>query len=149
MTGATGLTDEPASSRRPGWHAADLSARYEGPLTGLTARTHDAVTLSHASSQRFLEVSDSFCALTGYSREELLGRTAPEVGLTGEDPRRVAAIASVERGLGVVNEPEIRRKDGTLREPCATACGEQGLCVTAPYRGRGRSLRRGWWSLSW
>jgi PAS domain S-box-containing protein len=65
--------------------------------------------------QRFLEVSDAFCVLTGYRREELLGRAATEVGLIGEGPQRAAAIASAKRSIGVVYEPEICRKDGTLR----------------------------------
>ena len=112
----TGLPVGSPSSRRSGSDAGELSERSKVLVDGLMEHSQDPITLNDRASQRFLGVSDSFCALTGYNREELLGRTAIEVGLIGETPQRAAALASAERGLGVVYEPAICCKDGTVRE---------------------------------
>ncbi|MGO9900880.1 MAG: PAS domain-containing protein [Solirubrobacteraceae bacterium] len=66
-------------------------------------------------SRRFLEASRSFCALTGYSREELIGRTATEVGLIADDAQRALVSANADRGRAGPPEIEIRCKDGTVR----------------------------------
>jgi len=64
--------------------------------------------------QRFLEVSDAFCVLTATAARSCSpGRDRGRTDRRG--PQRAAAIASAKRSIGVVYEPEICRKDGTLR----------------------------------
>jgi PAS domain S-box-containing protein len=111
--------DEPAveDRRASGSAAGHWQERYRGLLEGLLEVSVDAITLNELSSKRHLEVSDSYCALTGYSREELIGRTAIEVGLVtdDDDEERAGSIANAERGIGAYERP-IRCKDGTLRD---------------------------------
>ena len=118
MTGSTHGAGWSATSyvSPTGSRAVSLNGRDAKLLEGLMEHSQDAITLNDGVSRRFLAVSDSFCVLTGYSREELIGRTAREVGLIGDDPRRSAAVANAGHGIGAVIEPEVRRKDGTLRE---------------------------------
>ncbi|GAB3858441.1 hypothetical protein GCM10028801_18500 [Nocardioides maradonensis] len=58
----------------------------------------DAVVLCERVTGAYLEVSDSFCRLTGYTRAELLGRSSVELGLV--DPAGVRMIAEADAVLG-------------------------------------------------
>jgi PAS domain S-box-containing protein len=64
---------------------------------------------------RYLEVNGAACALTGYAREQLVGKELADL-LAGGDPRQLA-----ERLLGLIalgsgsNELQIKRRDGRLR----------------------------------
>jgi len=81
-------------------------ARYfhSHPIPGFITRVGDS---------RMIDVNEDFCALFGYSRDEVIGRTSLEVGLW-VDPddleRRRAAIA--RDGFIRDWEAEFRRKDG-------------------------------------
>jgi diguanylate cyclase (GGDEF)-like protein/PAS domain S-box-containing protein len=60
-------------------------------------------------------VNQQFIALSGYTREELIGRTSSEVGFRVDNPLR-ATLADQLRRTGRANGAEVnlRRKDGTI-----------------------------------
>lgn len=78
----------------------------------LLARSFDGIVLTDRATRRYIDVSDSFCQMTGYRRAELVGRTAVEVGLITEAERGEAAIERAERGLPGLYRRQLRRSDG-------------------------------------
>lgn len=73
------------------------------------------MALSTLKDGRFVEVNAAVVRTTGYAREELIGRTAVELGLWLDQER--AALLSELRAAGVVRELELtmRMKSGELR----------------------------------
>ena len=53
-----------------------------GALPGDLAQTTQAVAVARASDAVMVEVSDGFCALVGRRRDEIIGRTAAELGIS-------------------------------------------------------------------
>ncbi len=49
------------------------------------------MSVADLATARYLEVNDAFCARTGFAREEMLGRTAVELGLLNEQERDLLA----------------------------------------------------------
>ena len=84
-------------------------------VSALLRYASDAIAVSDRESGRFVVVSDSYCALTGYARDELIGRTSVEIGLVADDVARSAALDRADRHLGASHELRIRRKDGAIR----------------------------------
>ena len=92
-----------------------------------------ALTITSLKTSRLLEVNETFCRMSGYTREEAVGRTTPELGLWVRDSDREEEVAIVsERGQVRDREYRFRLKDGTERlgllsaerieiggEPCA------------------------------
>ena len=81
-------------------------------LDGVLARAGDVITVTDRASGRFLEVSDSFCTLSGYTREELIGRTAGEVCLIGDESEWDAG-AGIGSAPGDTSKVQLRSRDGT------------------------------------
>ena len=75
-----------------------------------------AVTLRSAVDYRYIEVNESFERMTGWSAEEVLGRTPLELGAWIE-PAQMKAFDERLRAEGSVRnfEIQIRRKDGAIR----------------------------------
>ena len=65
-----------------------------------------AISIYRLSDRRFLDVNRSFCRDTGYTREELLGRTAVELGLYKDLADREAYAKVFERD-GRIDDMEI------------------------------------------
>jgi PAS domain S-box-containing protein len=55
--------------------------RSEAMLSHLFANSPDCITLTEMASGRYALVNPAFCRLTGFTADEVLGRTAAELGL--------------------------------------------------------------------
>ncbi|MCB2189377.1 MAG: PAS domain S-box protein, partial [Deltaproteobacteria bacterium] len=74
------------------------------------------VSIATQHEGRFLEVNDAFTALTGYTREEALGRTSRDLGLWTEAPfPRQKIVEAFDRDGCIRNlEMPMRFKDGKV-----------------------------------
>ncbi len=89
-------------------------ARAERRYTQLVDQAWDGIVIADADL-RFLEVNDAVCRITGYTRDELLGRNVADV-LVPDDVKTLAASRdAIRAGQTVVTERRVRRKDGSVR----------------------------------
>jgi diguanylate cyclase (GGDEF)-like protein/PAS domain S-box-containing protein len=73
----------------------------------------DAITITERDTGRYLEINSGFCRLTGYTPEEVIGRTVFELGLWTELEQRRQLIQDLEEH-GRVHHRELtgRHKSG-------------------------------------
>jgi two-component system cell cycle sensor histidine kinase/response regulator CckA len=74
-----------------------------------------AMSISRFADRRFLDVNESFLHVTGYSREEVLGRSGPEMGIwpSSEERARVPRLNDRQGSLRKV-ECRLRLKSGEI-----------------------------------
>ena len=74
-----------------------------------------SLTITSLVSGRLLQVNDTFVTITGYSREEAVGRTTVELGLWADTADREAELAMVASSGSLRNlEYRFRARDGRL-----------------------------------
>jgi diguanylate cyclase (GGDEF)-like protein/PAS domain S-box-containing protein len=80
------------------------------------------MALSRVSDGVIVEVNAAWVALTGFSREEALGRTTSELGHWQDEARR-STLMQLLRTHGRLNDAEatLLRKDGSIRIVCLNA----------------------------
>jgi PAS domain S-box-containing protein len=86
--------------------AQDALRRSEGLLSHLVATSPDVITLTEMSSGRYAMVNKTFERLSGYSSEEVLGRTSDELGVWHKPEDRARVLDGV-RLHGRVSEVPI------------------------------------------
>ncbi len=75
----------------------------------------NAITVTRVSDGRLVDFNDGFVTLSGYAREEALGRTTPELRLWADEATRNAVLVQLRAGLGVRNtEVQFRVKSGEV-----------------------------------
>jgi PAS domain S-box-containing protein len=74
----------------------------------------NAISLTSRAGGVFLEINEEFERLFGYTRAEVIGRTAEELGLWC-DPANAVSIRDIGQGGGDLDriDARLRRKDGT------------------------------------
>jgi PAS domain S-box-containing protein len=74
------------------------------------------LTITRLATGRFVEVNERFLSTTGYTREEVLGRTPLDIGLWVNPGERVAGLSRLREGQPVREvEAEFRMKNGEIR----------------------------------
>jgi PAS domain S-box-containing protein len=103
------FTDQTEQSR-----AQEALQRSEALLSHLVATSPDVITLTEAETGRYAMVNTAFETLTGWQREEVMGRTATELGVWHNLDDRAQMLATIQRE-GFANHLPItfRRKDGS------------------------------------
>jgi len=76
----------------------------------------DWIALSKVATGEFLEVNEGFERISGYSREEVIGRTSIELGIWAQPNRRAELMGRIASG-GALRDVDavFRRKDGEER----------------------------------
>ena len=78
--------------------------------------TPSAVGISTVAEGRFCNVNDGFSRLTGYTREEVIGRTTLELGLWADPLERATVLREIlEQGYLHNQEGLLRTKSGEIR----------------------------------
>lgn len=88
---------------------------YRAMFEAIFRHTADSVVLCHSHTGEYFEVSDLFCDLTGYAREELLGQTSVTLGLVDPDGVRLRVQTDGVAGRDGLYEQRLTRKDGARR----------------------------------
>ncbi|MDQ3928044.1 MAG: PAS domain-containing protein, partial [Chloroflexota bacterium] len=73
------------------------------------------MAITRLSDGKFVEVSDNFLTVFGYSREELIGSTALELGLWADPEERAYMVRTVQEQGSVVSEVSFINKSGVMR----------------------------------
>ncbi len=74
------------------------------------------MAISEISSGRFIDVNESFIKVTGYLRDEVIGRTAVELNLFADLKEREFALNTIKRKSSVDDiEVKIRVKSGEIK----------------------------------
>ncbi|MEI7727958.1 MAG: PAS domain S-box protein [Verrucomicrobiota bacterium] len=95
----------------------DLSAEQEAQqrFERLFRNNPTLMALSTLPDRQFSDVNDAFLNALGYSKEEIIGRTAGELGIFVEPERQAAAADTLLANHRVADlELEVRCKDGTI-----------------------------------
>ena len=73
----------------------------------------DAITISHIDSGKFIEVNDAFVSMSGYVREEAIGRSAEELNIWADVNDRGRMIEILQRDGEVCEfETILKRRSG-------------------------------------
>ena len=89
--------------------------RSEAMLSSLFLTSPDFLIVSDLETGRYELVNDGFTRLTGFAREEAIGRSSVELGIWDDPRERVNLVQAVRRD-GVVRDMPVtlRTKDGRL-----------------------------------
>jgi PAS domain S-box-containing protein len=81
--------------------------RSEAMLSQLFANSPDCIALTEMATGRYAMVNPAFCRLTGFSADEVVGRTAAELGLWHDQHHFDRLLTLLERNDTVLDMPAV------------------------------------------
>jgi PAS domain S-box-containing protein len=94
----------------------------ERRLAKIIEASPEAITIASVENGTFIAVNPAGERLSGYTREEMLGRSAVDMGFWPDPEERQRLIADLQRSEAVHGrEIRLRRKDGEVRDALASA----------------------------
>jgi len=102
--------------------AEEAMRKSEQKFSKVFRQNPTALTLTSARDHRYLDVNDAFERVTGWRRDEVLGRTPLDIAMWVDPAERVSFVMNLLAG-GVFHGKEVRyrRKDGTERVALSSA----------------------------
>ena len=102
--------------------AERLLEESEQRLARMVEASPEAITIASLEDGTFVSVNPAGERLSGYKREEMIGRSAIEMGFWPDPEERRRLVADVQRDEAVhAREIRLRRKDGKVRDVLASA----------------------------
>ncbi len=80
-----------------------------------------ALSLSSPEEGLILEANETFCRLTGYSHDELIGHTTLELGIVTPELRRQIIEKYYPQGRMYMHETQVYSRDGAMHDVVASA----------------------------
>jgi PAS domain S-box-containing protein len=103
-------------------HALDEVLRSEERFGKAFRANPQPMSITTIADGRYIDVNDSFLSVSGYTREEVIGRTTMDLGVWKTPQHRAEFVAAIQRDGSVVNfETEFFTKDGTSRNLLTSA----------------------------
>ncbi|MFZ7126498.1 MAG: PAS domain S-box protein [Desulfobacterales bacterium] len=94
-------------------HQAAISHRSETRFRKIFATSPDGIAISRLEDGRFLDVNEGFALLSGFEREEVIGKSSIDIHAWVPPELRTRFIRELTANKTVRNfEAELRRKDG-------------------------------------
>lgn len=96
---------------------AEITLRQSEQKFATTFRiSPDSININRMSDGLYIDINEGFTALTGYMRQEVIGRSSLDLNLWADPLDRARLVQGLqERGEVVSLEAVFRLKDGTLR----------------------------------
>jgi len=102
--------------------AEDALRQSEEKFRTIFQTSTDGIVISDVDTGTYLEVNEGYLLLSGYTREELIGRSSLELGMWADPEERDELVRRLrEKGLVSGMEVRVRRKDGTIRNVLVSA----------------------------
>jgi PAS domain S-box-containing protein len=96
---------------------AEELRKSEGRFSRVFQSLPMAALISRVSDKRFIDVNDAWARVTGYSRDELIGKTSVELGLWQDVSQREVLFRQIaEQGAVRDFAATLHQKSGALRE---------------------------------
>ncbi|MGD0795343.1 MAG: PAS domain S-box protein [Dehalococcoidales bacterium] len=96
--------------------AEDACRESEEKFYKVFRSSPEVIVISRLSDGTMLEANDTFFNLTGYTREEIIGKKSSEIGIwAGDENRDAMATALKEQGTDRYQERKVRMKSGEIR----------------------------------
>ena len=93
----------------------EMSRQSEEKFYKVFTTTPDCIAITRVNDEKIMEVNLGFEEVTGWTREEVLGRTSSDINLWHDLAERNRMIAELKAGRDVLHrEAMFRRKDGSL-----------------------------------
>ncbi|MFW6324599.1 MAG: PAS domain S-box protein, partial [Desulfovibrionales bacterium] len=110
---------EDMSKRRPAWENEHIS---EETFSTIFMLAPDCLAVTRLADGIIVDVNPGIEELTGWRRQEIIGRTVQDIGFWAHQDDRERMIADCEGGRDVLQrEFQFRKKDGTLRDCMCSA----------------------------
>jgi PAS domain S-box-containing protein len=96
--------------------AEEALRKSEEKLSKIFRTSPTLINLTNTRTHRYLDVNDAFERITGYSREEVIGRTTMELGIWADQQRRRELLQQLQVEGRLRNaEFRLRTKTGEIR----------------------------------